>query len=79
MQFSFSKIPVQDLAADLLHVGTIHDDGGEHPLVYRGRAAFLLTRGGLVEIERDVINPVLAEEIADRARDVCLQASRPVR
>lgn len=70
MRFSFTKTLIPDLPADLLHVGTVHDDRGEHPLLYRGRAALLMTQAGLVEIERDVINPILAEEIADRARDV---------
>lgn len=54
----------------MLHVGTVHNDRGEHPLVYRDRTAFLLTQAGLVEVERDVINPILAEEIADRSRDI---------
>lgn len=70
MRFSFSKVPIPDLPTDLLHVGTIHDDTGARPLVYRDRAAFLLTQAGLAEVERDVINPILAEEVADRARDI---------
>lgn len=70
MRFTFVKSPIPNVPADLLHVGTIHDDAGTHPLVYRNRTALLLTQAGLVEVERDVINPVLAEEIADRSRDI---------
>lgn len=70
MRFTFDKTLNLDLPAELLHVGTIHDDAGAHPLVYRDRTAFLLTQAGLFEVERDVVNAVLADEVADRSRDI---------
>lgn len=70
MRFSIFKDPIPDLPVDLLYVGTVHDDTGAHPLVYRGRDSFLLTQAGLVGVARDDINPVVASEVADRAREV---------
>lgn len=69
-RFSFEKSADIELGEDLLHVGTYHTHDGAWPLVYIGRSAYLATPSGLEPIDRDSINPVVANEVAIRSRDL---------